>query len=828
MISEIVERKYDENSLVSSLTSSSRFPEVISIDCHEGNRELSNESLFANLMRQSKVKEKEATIFENLEDIKNEVSSDNLELLNTMTPEDIIRERNELLKTINPELVKFLKSKKKPAQVSNMEPEETDHAMKDIENLPVNNIIDEVNIHHYVNMNVLEPEKLEWLKNIDKIFDVPKDRNYEARFDFKGFLLPYIFDDESTQIDNRELYCHEDECHRPGYTLQELFRLARADVLQQRVSAFNAIAGILGMYMQGFYDGIIELPLSKIFFFLRFGLDENILAVSEACIRSLSHIFYNEVDEALLDIVYETNAGYIQPLMSNQTSTCNVSDVQDSMEKLQLFETTLETDVLVDDINKESMTDFHLAEVNLVECLQRTNIIERISYIILVMRADQSTTVSCLKVLIRLARYSQEFVEKIFAKRPLLCYMLSGENLKMEKPKEAVNTIKLIRIMASYSQTMMYKLLDESLLEKLRMFVSSQNDMSVEEIKLQVECFRLLRLYFTTNSNKDSFSSIILPLRYLLEWHLHNLDFHLGNHFLCRIHVSALLYLIQQSEIKVSYSIFGETLKMCCKKWFLRATSESIVDMSQKVLLGCLLDVVGTFSKHIPEFFYDFINDYLMNFLASKNFKVMTRSLIDSSLLLNDFIDRRLIHSQLPNLGSILRKKQNRRDAPKTVYSQDYAIHFLHSVLIFSSTFDSSEDETKNKMCQNIKRTLFASDLEEYLKRFGKLDKSPVYSTNWFAQIEIKLIFNILKIKEYQEETWIYNVAYNLLKCLTTDKFLLVIDLFDNIIFNQDFCGKILNKSDLQRMKYVYNGLVLSKVKVWHFCLKFLKNIIKL
>lgn len=45
------------------------------------------------------------------------------------------------------------------------------------------------------------------------------------RFDWKGVLLPYQIPTDVNA--DRELYLHGDDAARPGYTLQELFRLAR-------------------------------------------------------------------------------------------------------------------------------------------------------------------------------------------------------------------------------------------------------------------------------------------------------------------------------------------------------------------------------------------------------------------------------------------------------------------------------------------------------------------------------------------------------------------------------------------------------------------------
>lgn len=71
----------------------------------------------------------------------------------------------------------------------------------------------------------------------------------------------------------------------------------RSNIIQQRISAITAINGILEINNQGFYDNVIEIPISKIFFLLRFAFDENILSMLEITSKALSTLFYNETDE---------------------------------------------------------------------------------------------------------------------------------------------------------------------------------------------------------------------------------------------------------------------------------------------------------------------------------------------------------------------------------------------------------------------------------------------------------------------------------------------------------------------------------------------------
>lgn len=811
----------------------SGFPEVLNIDFQEDSD--SKESLFATIMKRNKNSENksdqnEVEMGDNIENMKKSIDNDNNEFLKSMSSEEILREREELLQTMDPDLLKFIQSKRKRnnKDETNKESIENSNSTKSneeykkyIEDPATHDILQEANTFNYVNMNILEPEKLEWLKNVDKICVVPTDKKYEARFDLKGFLLPYTLDEEASQKDSRELFCHEEENHRPGYTLQELFRLARADMLQQRISAINIISGIINMYIQGFYDGIIDLPISKIFFFLRFGLDENVLVIIESIAKSLSYLFYNEADEAILDLIFESNFGFLQPLIGSECiQDKNIIEDELDLKKMNLnehteslFESKIDDILSVDDREKESMTDFHLAEINLVECLERTNIIERISYIMIVMNANQNINISCTRILISLARHSESFAVKITRKKNLMEYLIKV--LSFEKPEESRMIIKLLRIMISYNLNNISKLVDSSLLEKLVSFVSLQKDMNINYIQLQIESFRFLRLYFRITQDESTFSRIFMPLRYLLEWHFQHLDFHERNHFICRIHASALIYLIQCSNVAITYTLFGETFKMCCKKWFQRAANRSLQDFSQKILLSCLLDVSGSFINFIPEFFYDFINEYLVKFLASNCYQELIDSLQSSSLLLNDLFDRRFTHKPLPNFGSIIRKKLVSNATPNLIYANDYSSPFLHSLLMFILLFKEQRNDMNAKIYDKLINNFYKKGIEKYLETFSMLRKASTTSTNWFVQTEIKLIYNLLKLKLYNGPRNLqFKAAYNLILNLSADKVLLALDIFDNFMFHEDFADGQLTKEELERMKYIYNGLVMSKVKV--------------
>lgn len=195
-------------------------------------------------------------------------------------------------------LVQFLKEKRKAKLSKVTENVNTDVEMKETESVPNIDILKDESSKNWLHFDVVEPAKLEWMRDLpNNMPDLKPGEQYEARFDWKGVLLPFKPKEDDTTANSTELYLHGDDSHRPGYTLQELFRLARSTIVQQRMAALKAVGGILSIYNQGYYDGIFELPISKMFFLLRYAFDDNTPAMLEESAKALSALFYNETDE---------------------------------------------------------------------------------------------------------------------------------------------------------------------------------------------------------------------------------------------------------------------------------------------------------------------------------------------------------------------------------------------------------------------------------------------------------------------------------------------------------------------------------------------------
>lgn len=233
------------------------------------------------------------------------IHKENVEMLQNMSKEQILEERKRLLGSVDPALIQFLKNKRKANLSKIVENTSTDIKMREMDtkadSLPEMDVLKDENSKNWLHFDVIEPSKLEWMRDLpNNLPELKSGEQYEARFDWKGVLLPFNLKDESATNPSTELYLHGDDAHRPGYTLQELFRLARSKMVQQRISALGAVGGILSIHNQGYYDGIFDLPVSKIFFLLRYAFDDNTTSVLEVTAKALAALFYNETDEVII------------------------------------------------------------------------------------------------------------------------------------------------------------------------------------------------------------------------------------------------------------------------------------------------------------------------------------------------------------------------------------------------------------------------------------------------------------------------------------------------------------------------------------------------
>ncbi|KRX27453.1 RNA polymerase II-associated protein 1 [Trichinella nelsoni] len=338
-----------------------------------------------------------------LEKIKDEVNAENTEKLSKMTTEEILKEREKLLKSLDPQTVAFLCNKNKPTQI--MEDTSVNND-KEPENVEISDLVDsdktllpfDVN-PSWLHMSVVEREKLEWMSDttITKSEDVPC-----ARFDLQGNLM----DPEKDIPTYLGLHHHADQPNKAGYTIEELVYLTRSKNFSQRVLAINVLAHIIRNASSGMFDSIIQPPLldavidTYVVLFVRLCFDEASVSMLCACLRFFESLLYCQLDETLLDCTFESCVGVMQPWLEPATAKSVSLDEDESDQALVKRD-------LVQGLLK-------------MQFLERLACIFRLSYVKCSTRAlgdAEGCSVGDLlcNILIRFSRHSHQICEKIVA-----------------------------------------------------------------------------------------------------------------------------------------------------------------------------------------------------------------------------------------------------------------------------------------------------------------------------------------------------------------------------------------------------------------------------
>lgn len=442
-----------------------------------------------------------------------------------------------------------------------------------------------------------------------------------------------------------------------------------------------------------------------------------------------------------------------------------------------------------DESEKESANDFHVAEVNLVECLVRTNILDRISYIITTLNPNPVTVYSCLKILIRLARSGRDVAMKILDEVNMMKKIVEDFRSAVEGTGEPqFIVLKLMRVLMAYDIGTCKKVKELGVIEVVKKIIATREDMKVIVLKLQIESFRYMRLYLKFCSDESTYNDLMSPIRYLLEWHYQHLNYQQDNHFIIRQHASSLIYLVGSGNFIINSKFFTEIFKRCCCKWFAMAERHGAREFSQKVLLSTLLDVGAGFVKYAADQFYDFVDKYLLKFLNSTHYQTIMSELISSSPLLRSGYDRCNAHRPLINLGSIVRK--NKKSPPKLILSQDYSVYLLSSLQLFIVSYDSQSHNKNIDYYRKLGDVFYGTAIEGYLNEFTTKRFNRAVCTNWFLKTEIDFVFNLIESKWLAFYDQVLKVSFTLLSCLTHENY----DKIVKILANYILCGRHLRE----------------------------------
>uniref|UniRef100_A0A3B5LH26 RNA polymerase II associated protein 1 n=1 Tax=Xiphophorus couchianus TaxID=32473 RepID=A0A3B5LH26_9TELE len=360
------------------------------------------------------------------------IHQENQTKLHAMSKSEILEEQKKLLSQLDPRLVEFIRSRKSQSAVLPGSPSE--HAVQKDQNLL--KLILKVSasfrkssfcifnffclfffLAHFVliclnsgedlpvkpqkewiHMDTLEPEKLEWMRDLPSPRKKGTKKAMQARFDFTGTLIPPS-EDLPTHLG---LHHHGDEPERAGYSLQELFLLSRSQLIQQRSLALNTLACILTKARGGAYQSVLKGSVTStlldagLLFLLRFALDDSIEGVMSAAVHALKALLVCAEDEECLDCTFSWFRGLASfPLLP---SSQEEEDEEDEGLEESMRETAEE--------KEERKSDYDVARQDVIKGLLRMKLLPRLRYILEVVRPSPRVVQDVLHVLTRVTRHS--------------------------------------------------------------------------------------------------------------------------------------------------------------------------------------------------------------------------------------------------------------------------------------------------------------------------------------------------------------------------------------------------------------------------------------
>lgn len=725
----------------------------------------------------------------------NEIHNQNVKLLNTMSENEILEEQQKLLCSLNPKLVEFIKAKRKPSTTTetqcgpssermvldadtfknnvedkidlnrSIDPGQT--STFDMDSLWENDVLSHPLVNKWLHFESLEKDKLEWMKGVEESKKNSTKEPYEARFDFKGYLLPYTM--EYTE-DTKTLFHHGEEPHRPGYSLTELFELSRSTIIQQRVMALNILAGVLGYYCAGTYKDVLEIPISKIFFVIRIALDENKVIILEPALKAMRNLIYNRIDEASLDALLGFEEGTQQPCLENDKSEIKELDSKES-----------------------ELRDFHLAEIDIIAALLRTNILQRLYYILETVQPSFNCVQYALQILIRLARDSVDTTTTILQAEHLvqtiIKYFVPVTSINFAfnpqivyNGKPVLAAVKLLRILSLQSQEIGHLLVTKyNALEPISEYVSSGVD-GTYGLRIQIEAFSILSNLLNFGVGLENALSLSPIVTTCLHKHVQGTDIFVNSSVISCTHGAVVLQFVNKllncdwmNLLEYKQHLYP-LIKEGTQKWLAQLGLFENYTCAHLRILCAALDCCKTMLL-AEKMQMKFLNDTLKILVTSRGYKEVTENLISSSNLLSGIENRdlHLVKNLMSLGGSVIDSAQKVLPLLNVVSP----IPFLAS-LFNLLTHVSDKDIARS----------FLDSISTYLNILMK--KLPSVCDNWFTRIETDFVFATVKlavqneISESQKDL-LYTVASKLCYILRIDKICELEYLFNNVVFNKQW-----------------------------------------
>ncbi|EFN89719.1 RNA polymerase II-associated protein 1 [Harpegnathos saltator] len=754
ILSNVVEKKHQikkykfDNSRI-SLASEMGFPKTFTSDNMEINR---NHNLFRHnvpileSLKHDSLKVQDDECNNDMEQASSiikdqlaaEIHKENLEKLAQMSEKEILKEKKNLEKSLDPSIIQFLKNKNKKSgkrpldqdvtmqhdilmneeRIKKNAPDDRNIELSSDDNntkmdcepnstdvpKPSKDILDKSKQEGWLHMNDPELEKFKWMEDlpVQKNDEPTSDQWYNARFDFNGLLLPYK--DESLTVD-KGLHHHGEEPERPGYSLQELLQLSRSFTQQQRCTALVTLANIMEKTRKGWYDDALQpAPLSalsqkNILLLLRFSLDNTSVGIVTAALQALRAFLCSEADEVCLDRLYGFD-GQVEPTLTPQ----------------------------LEDKDTSSLKDHELAQLDTVAALVRSDILLRIRYILNEMHPPPVGVKSALEILIRVARHSQITALNISSTPYLLDIIihnfmpLSTDRLAMLDTINnaygipVVKAVKLCRVLVTYGKKPVAQKLDNlKVIQIILTYVSSETGKK-DDINLSIESLRLWCLLLQYEVGLDSVAGAQLILLSQLQLLLSNHDIQSTSELACE-HAAALIAVASHERtLKPNISIL-------LAKWSTQLSTVSSMTWGVMKLISETLSAADEISV--------FRTTWIFNQHLFSTFRSNSNLLSDSK----PAVDRE--PSCLPNLGVLMKNGEL-----QPIVSLNSFIPFLATVL--------------NKLCDNLRMTEIRAIFEQPSLRKYAIDLEAAewsFEGSWYSRTEFYLLMAMVRAASLLSDT---------------------------------------------------------------------------
>ena len=741
ILGNIVEKKYDTSNYERNKQQYSQldsgFPQVFSSPYMTSN---GNQSLFWQQVSSKEPVVNKVEKFECLESPctsdsrvtvdgswASEIHKENLERLNQMSQEEILKEKSKLEMTLKPELIQFFKSRISKKQKINQEKlENTSIFVKDdnITSMNEEKIISEVSDNEdvtsmqvdepeqsipkppielmeqakekgWVHMDSLEPEKLKWMEDVpaEKKDEPPPDEPYNARFDFNGLLLAYK--DESVSIE-KGLHHHGEEPDRPGYSLQELLQLSRSSAQQQRCTALTTLANIIEKSRKGWYDKALQpapltaLSQKNLLLLLRFSLDDTSAAIVTATLQALRAFLCSEADEICLDRLYGFQY-YKEPIL-----ILPKTDVTDT----------------------SNLKDHELAQLDAVAALLRTDILLRIRYILSELRPPPVGVTCALEILVRLVRHSNVTTLNI-ANTPYLLETITEHFMPLSTDKLAmldtisnvygvpvVAAVRFCRILLCYGgKPVAQKLNSLKIVQRIISYVSC--DAGKGSFNLSIESLRLWKTLLLYDEAVDSLTGAQLILVSQLQLLLSNHDIKNAYELSCEYAAALIAVASCLTPLKANMSVL-------LSKWSTQLLSLKYVTWGTTKLIAETLLAVGDSSA-------------IKTLIVSRS-EVFSKLCSTSNLLSDCSPATEREPSSLPHLGVLTHDGKL-----QPTVSQESCFPFLATVL---NVF------VNHSFVEELQAILKHPQLHKYLKRLEATEWS--LERSWYTRSELSFLVGIV------------------------------------------------------------------------------------